>query len=190
MKECMLALAGQSSTRSFTVAFHHTVDSSLLRRDYPEATAMARAQEKLRHWLDRSGLRHEDVSGSAERMIEFYDQMDLHVGYRVHAHIYMTSQLRPSVLIAEDGRGAALRGVLGGSVFDAWTTYRQDLAARVARRLSLPFVDPCRADPRLARDVLAHVGYEESNGFVRTRASFAVINEHLHVMQRFLAQLP
>lgn len=37
--------------------------------------------------------------------IEFYGGADLHVGYRVHAHLCFLSQRRPSLLISEDGRG-------------------------------------------------------------------------------------
>lgn len=37
--------------------------------------------------------------------IEFYESADLHVGYRVHAHLYFLSVRRPSLLISEDGRG-------------------------------------------------------------------------------------
>jgi hypothetical protein len=36
---------------------------------------------------------------------ELYGQVDLHVGYRVHAHLGTLSRRRPSLLIAEDGRG-------------------------------------------------------------------------------------
>jgi polysaccharide pyruvyl transferase WcaK-like protein len=37
--------------------------------------------------------------------LELYGQVDLHVGYRVHAHLCALSRRRPSLLIAEDGRG-------------------------------------------------------------------------------------
>jgi hypothetical protein len=37
--------------------------------------------------------------------IGFYGECDLHIGYRVHAHLSFSSQRRPSVLVCEDGRG-------------------------------------------------------------------------------------
>ena len=37
--------------------------------------------------------------------VSFYRDVDLHVGYRVHAHLDFLSQRRPSLLISEDGRG-------------------------------------------------------------------------------------
>lgn len=40
--------------------------------------------------------------------IEFYRDCDLHVGYRVHAHLFFLSVRKPSVLISEDGRGTGV----------------------------------------------------------------------------------
>ena len=37
--------------------------------------------------------------------IDFYGDCDLHVGYRVHAHLCFVSQRRASLLLCEDGRG-------------------------------------------------------------------------------------
>ena len=38
---------------------------------------------------------------------------DLHIGYRVHSHLYMLSQRKPTVLIAEDARGESQNSTLG-----------------------------------------------------------------------------
>jgi len=40
--------------------------------------------------------------------IEDYREYDLHVGYRVHSHIYFLSIRKPSFLLQEDGRGKGL----------------------------------------------------------------------------------
>lgn len=37
--------------------------------------------------------------------IQFYEECDLHIGYRVHAHIDFLSLRKPSILIQEDARG-------------------------------------------------------------------------------------
>lgn len=42
-----------------------------------------------------------------------YDDCDLHIGFRVHAHIYNLSKRKLSILIEEDGRGAGINDVLG-----------------------------------------------------------------------------
>jgi hypothetical protein len=48
-----------------------------------------------------------DVSSSLNK-IEFYSNCDLHIGYRVHAHLQFLSNRIPSLLINEDGRGEGM----------------------------------------------------------------------------------
>jgi len=45
--------------------------------------------------------------------LKFYKDCDLHIGYRVHAHINFLSYRKPSVLIQEDGRGIGQTRTLG-----------------------------------------------------------------------------
>ena len=40
--------------------------------------------------------------------MKFYEKMDFHIGYRVHAHLYFLSRRVPTVLINEDGRGTGM----------------------------------------------------------------------------------
>ena len=53
------------------------------------------------------GFKVHDLSYSAGG-IEYYREFDLHVGYRVHSHIYFLSIRKPSFLLHEDGRGKGL----------------------------------------------------------------------------------
>lgn len=46
-----------------------------------------------------------DASGEAEALDEAYKNIDLHVGFRLHGHVYFLRNRRPSFLLAEDGRG-------------------------------------------------------------------------------------
>jgi len=48
-----------------------------------------------------------------ERLLRFYPQCDLHVGYECHAHVSMFRLRRPSVLIAEDARGVGFNDTFG-----------------------------------------------------------------------------
>lgn len=45
---------------------------------------------------------------------KIYDEMDLHIGYRVHSNIYFLSHRKPSILIIEDSRGKGVIETLGG----------------------------------------------------------------------------
>lgn len=60
-----------------------------------------------------------DVSGDIQGIVN-YKSIDLHVGYRVHAHIDCLSRRKTSILIHEDGRGAGADDALGVPGIDAW----------------------------------------------------------------------
>lgn len=57
-------------------------------------------------------IKIKDVAYKMEKL-DFYREMDFHIGYRVHAHLYFLSQRKPSVLINEDGRGVGMVKTLG-----------------------------------------------------------------------------
>ena len=48
-----------------------------------------------------------------EEGLSIYDDCDLHLGFRVHAHIYNLSRRNISILIEEDARGAGVNEALG-----------------------------------------------------------------------------
>lgn len=58
------------------------------------------------------GYKVVDTSYALEK-IDFYKDCDLHIGYRVHAHILFLSRRKPSFLINEDGRGQGQAKSLG-----------------------------------------------------------------------------
>jgi len=65
------------------------------------------------------GYKIKDVSGSLNN-ISFYNDCDLHIGYRVHAHLLFLSKRKPSYLINEDGRGYAFSQSLEFQNFDSY----------------------------------------------------------------------
>jgi len=46
-------------------------------------------------------------------MQRVYEDFDLHIGYRVHAHLYFLSRRIPSILLSEDVRGSGQAKSLG-----------------------------------------------------------------------------
>lgn len=53
-----------------------------------------------------------DVSSSIDN-IQFYQDCDLHIGFRVHAHVYFASTRKPTFLLQEDGRGIGMSKLIG-----------------------------------------------------------------------------
>ncbi|WP_416147676.1 polysaccharide pyruvyl transferase family protein [Salipaludibacillus sp. HK11] len=76
---------------------------------------------KIADAAKRIGVEVVDVSSDASRL-SFYDECDLHIGYRVHAHIYFLSKRLPSILIHEDGRGNGVSDALKSPGIDAYST--------------------------------------------------------------------
>ncbi|MFN0058776.1 MAG: polysaccharide pyruvyl transferase family protein [Planctomycetota bacterium] len=68
----------------------------------------AASASRIRAAALQLGVECVDISGSVAGL-ERYDDYDVHIGYRVHAHLRMLALRRPSWLIAEDSRG---RGAL------------------------------------------------------------------------------
>lgn len=67
---------------------------------------------ELIKYAEENSIIVKDITGSADGF-EFYDDCDLHIGFRVHAHIYNLSKRNISVLLEEDGRGAGVNEALG-----------------------------------------------------------------------------
>jgi len=68
--------------------------------------------------------------------IKVYDECDLHIGYRVHAHIYMLSSRAPSLLISEDSRGVGQSKTLESSIL---MTTDDDLIGKINSELDFYF---------------------------------------------------
>ena len=86
----------------------------------------AKAYTGFANWARDLGCSVEDISYSAEGFNE-YDDFDVHIGYRVHAHIYFLSRRKVSGLIAEDSRGLGVKECLGGVVYKGWVSEAPEL---------------------------------------------------------------
>lgn len=74
---------------------------------------------ELANKLRDMGVKVHDISYSSEGLT-IYDKCDLHIGFRVHAHIYCLSHRGLSILIEEDGRGAGVNNALGLAGIEAY----------------------------------------------------------------------
>ena len=187
-REVITALAERYGREVLEVTFHHALSDQFVSA-YGKASPLFHAQKRMAAWLDEQGIRYVDISGSADKLIAYYEGCDLHVGFRVHAHIFMSSTSRPSILLSEDGRGKAARLVAGGVVLDAYLGHRRSTRDRILRKLRLSQAGSYIPAPGLARDIVRVCDYELQQG-VRLGSVRTNIDRHYPVMQRFVAQLP
>lgn len=151
----------------------------------------------------RRGWRSVDITGGATGFAA-YDEADLHVGYRVHAHLYATSRGVVSYLVAEDSRGIGVHrtlGELGTAAFDeraaapwmvalleqlprlanAHRAVLHRLGRPVGRVLPLPDVAGPLVDRLLADRAVGFPDHEQARGTIRAT---------LPEMRRIIEALP
>jgi hypothetical protein len=144
--------------------------------------------------VDALGFDVVDVSGDASK-IRFYDECTLHVGYRVHAHLYFLSRRKPSLLVEEDGRGAGASralGVRGVAAFRRERAGRQ-LLGRLRDRLAGrdgPAPSPYRVDAGAPAALGRLLREDLDSGFARLARIGATIDRHFDRMQDFVRGLP
>lgn len=144
-----------------------------------------------------------DISGSVEGF-RHYDSTSLHIGYRLHAHLYCLSTGGVSYLVAEDSRGVGALQTLGNLGVDP---FRKRPAPAMLRRvwsamprLGNPARRPTRpiglavsrvlgyGDP--SSRLIAQLDRDASDGFARHRAVGDQIAATRPAMDRALQMLP
>lgn len=107
------------SQSTLIVSFHRgmgTEDSHTSKSDAVNTNEIFQHAKKL-------GFEVLDVSYDTKK-INFYDKCNMHIGYRVHAHIYFISKRISSILLHEDGRGVGVSESLNSPGIDAFKISR------------------------------------------------------------------
>jgi hypothetical protein len=189
MRTIITGLKDYFSDAVLDVVFHHSVDEKSLHDSYGKRGDQYQRQLAFAEWLKQNGIGVVDISGSAEGLVEYYSDVDFHVGYRVHAHIFMNSISRMSVLIGEDGRGLATERVIGGNVIEGFWGINDKSYPKVFRKLGFA-PDPYQPNPYVLEDVIKRYEYELQTDRHILRASRRQIDANYTVMQDFLLGLP
>lgn len=190
MKTIILKLYEQYKEKSFEVVFHHSLDIEKIKKVYgTQHLRHAERHLEFTQWLEANDIKYIDISGSAENLIKYYSNIDLHVGYRVHAHIFMNSISKFSILLAEDGRGKEVKGTIGGIVIDAYDSFKVDFISKVLNRLLSNF-DRFIENKYVIDELFNNIQYEEKINFNRIKTSRKIIDNNFEIMKKFLKQLP
>lgn len=112
------------------------------RRAYTVSNAATIARARL------LGFRPISFEGDVDKMSAFLSSVDLHVGYRVHSHIYCLSQRITSVLFAEDSRAIGQAAAFGSPVLSSTETVEQK-TFEIERVLTTKGEDVARAVQRI-----------------------------------------
>ena len=171
----------------FEVVFHHSTKEDFLKTHNATKHHLAGHLDFI-NWLKSNEIDYVDISGSAENLINYYSSCDIHIGYRVHAHIFMNSISKHSILIAEDGRGKALRNVFGGAVVDAFQKVENDFLSKVLRKLKVK--SGFKVDNKINEELLNLLDYEINFNYPEITATRQKINHNFKMMEFFIKSLP
>ena len=138
------------------------------------------------------------LASDLQRMERVYDEAEIHIGYRLHAHLYFLSHQKPSFLLEEDGRGRGASEALELRGVPAWSRAACDsLLAKlpigkrmrfVARRVLNTGLKP---SGDAIEEIMAMVQEEVSNEFSRFQHLPQTIARYYHeTLVPFLNTLP
>ncbi|MHC1732888.1 MAG: polysaccharide pyruvyl transferase family protein [Bacteroidales bacterium] len=171
-------------------AFHRGIDPDKF-TSKKEAIAMI----TLKSNAESLGYEILDLSYDLEKM-RIYDECDLHIGYRVHAHIYCISHYIKSILIEEDGRGRGVNNAIGLYGISA----RQRVSAvnvlenmpfntliiKVANKLGLA----TKNNKYAVKNLSNYISELKGNNYLNMENAFVTIKNTYKNMERFLREMP
>jgi len=190
MKEVILILKDKFRKEQFQVVFHHSISKEKLNTAYKNSSDKHFLKHsEFTNWLEMNSVEYVDISGSANNLIKYYSNIDLHIGYRVHAHIFMNSISKYSVLISEDGRAKAVRDVIQGLVINGYVGRRDRFMDRVIHKIISRY-DRFLVNEYLINELVNNLEYEEKIYFNRIKNSRKSIDNNFNIMKQFIKQLP
>lgn len=176
--ELILKLNKYFSNIDFSVAFHDPIT------DDPKTKLLIKI-------LKEKKINYIDISSTADKLTSFYNNIDLQIGYRVHAHIYMASIGKPTVLICEDSRGLGIRTVLNGLIFNAYNFQPLSFIDRVRIKFSNKSVQKNFIPAKnLYNDIVVNIESEIRNDWPRIKATNSIIQCYYNEFIKILKQLP
>lgn len=187
--EVLEFLVNKYSEAEIIVSFHRgigQVDQFTTEEDAENTKKLAEASENL-------GAKIVDVSFD-DTKLSFYDSCDLHIGYRVHAHIYFLSKRLPSILLHEDGRGNGVSEALNSPGINAYKSskfYSKFFGVfnRNSRILSLYKKMAFKLEPKIIHNLNNLISELENNNYAQYKKISAHIDENYNTMKNFIKKI-
>lgn len=137
--------------------------------------------------LNQMNIPYEDISFGSDKL-STYEECDIHIGYRVHAHIYNLSQRRRSILIQEDGRGSGVNQALGLRevfAFEVEPEYKNQFIQKSLRKINLLG----KPSETVCVDIDDYLTALEKENYIQYKWAFERMRYYYGNMRKHLAQL-
>jgi len=119
--------------------------------------------------------------------IRFYEECDLHVGYRLHGHVNFLSLRKPSFLLHEDSRGRGFSEAVGLRGIQAWEQGILGNRSLIPEKIRKRMVRANNDAPKKLRNYLTE---EVENDFVSFKNLHEKFQKHFKTMKRFILEIP
>ncbi len=153
-----------------------------LRKQFPQAVIKVVNHREIKNemkiimenrFLENLGIEFVDISNSFEGL-SVYDNCDLHIGFRVHAHIYNLSMRNISILLNEDLRGESINNALRLTQFSLKTGSRLDVL-NIERRCGLN---------KLMTDIKNYIDRQNETGFFEYEIAYNIMKQTFENMKK------
>jgi hypothetical protein len=203
------------STPAYNIYYPQSIElAKVLKTLFPKATILctfhhgwnasaylspkkALSFQHLKEAFERNGFETITLAADLRRMEDLYRNADLHVGYRLHAHLYFLSHRKPSFLLEEDGRARGASETLGLRGIPAWS--RIEYPMKYTKIANIRYVgglvrrilkSGVIGRPYAIEEMISYIMEEFEDGFIRIRETQSVIDNYYRVMVNFLSSLP
>lgn len=187
--EVMKFLTTKFSNSEIIVSFHRGIGKT----DEYTSELDALNTKKLADYAIKLGLQVIDTSYNTEKL-KFYDDCDLHIGYRVHAHIYFLSKRLPSLLIHEDGRGNGVTEALKSPGINGYyinkvyskifSIFRKNIfLLRVYNKICLDL------NPSIINELDTTLNDIQKEEYDRYKETSKIIDENYKVMEKYILSI-
>jgi hypothetical protein len=119
--------------------------------------------------------------------IKFYEDCDLHVGFRLHGHIHFLSQRKPSFLLHEDSRGRGFSEAIGLPGIQAWEYGR---LGKLSNNINILKSLSIRANSRAKNELKKYLENEIKNEFIHFKGLENVFIRNFETMKQFISIIP
>ena len=154
-----------------------------MKADQYTSKETALAIERMASELTALSINIHDISYSSDGF-SIYNSCDMHVGHRVHAHIYNLSQRNISVLVEEDSRGAGVNEALGLWSIKAYTRKKERTSSILAKAYNKVF-DYTTANPYVTNDLEAYLNNLEISDYLIMNQAFAHMESYYANMYEY-----
>lgn len=189
MKKQILAIKSYFPDASLEVTFHHSLSADIFLQSHSAKSEHLDKHKQFERWLKDNDISYIDISGSATKLIQYYSNIDLHIGYRVHAHIFMHSVSKLSVLISEDGRAKGSKSAIGGLVIDGYLNYKSNIMLNLSNKF-IKFYDPYLPNHNSISELFFLLENEIKNNGQKSKIAKDAVRENFERMKLFLNNLP